>query len=78
MQLFQVFGRIRLGEDTQIHRNNHFHTFPQAVLVLFRSATGKAPYLFIVIECRLGKCTRYIFHTYWSYRGNDKSITVNK
>lgn len=36
----QVFGKIALDDDTQIHRNNNFQTFPQAVLVLFRSATG--------------------------------------
>lgn len=36
----QVFGKIALNDDTQIHRNNNFQTFPQAVLVLFRSATG--------------------------------------
>jgi len=39
---FQVFGKIALDDDTAIHRNNNFQTFPQAVLVLFRSATGEA------------------------------------
>ncbi|XP_064604467.1 muscle calcium channel subunit alpha-1-like isoform X3 [Liolophura sinensis] len=38
----QVFGKIKLDDDTQITRNNNFQTFPQAVLVLFRSATGEA------------------------------------
>ncbi|GIY07174.1 hypothetical protein CDAR_393412 [Caerostris darwini] len=38
----QVFGKIALDPDTEIHRNNNFQTFPQAVLVLFRSATGEA------------------------------------
>ncbi|KAI1717746.1 ion transport protein [Ditylenchus destructor] len=38
----QVFGKVALDDDTQIHRNNNFHTFPMAVLVLFRSATGEA------------------------------------
>ncbi|TMS39072.1 hypothetical protein L596_005655 [Steinernema carpocapsae] len=38
----QVFGKVALDSDTQIHRNNNFHTFPAAVLVLFRSATGEA------------------------------------
>ncbi|KAG8191964.1 hypothetical protein JTE90_002238 [Oedothorax gibbosus] len=37
----QMFGRIALDSTTAIHRNNHFQTFPQAVLVLFRSATGE-------------------------------------
>uniref|UniRef100_A0A7E4W8C3 Voltage-dependent L-type calcium channel subunit alpha n=1 Tax=Panagrellus redivivus TaxID=6233 RepID=A0A7E4W8C3_PANRE len=38
----QVFGKVALDDDTEIHRNNNFHTFPAAVLVLFRSATGEA------------------------------------
>lgn len=38
----QVFGKIALNDDTKIQRNNNFHTFPAAVLVLFRSATGEA------------------------------------
>uniref|UniRef100_A0A0K0E6W3 Voltage-dependent L-type calcium channel subunit alpha n=1 Tax=Strongyloides stercoralis TaxID=6248 RepID=A0A0K0E6W3_STRER len=38
----QVFGKVALDSETQIHRNNNFHTFPAAVLVLFRSATGEA------------------------------------
>lgn len=38
----QVFGKVALDDDTQIHRNNNFHTFPAAVLVLFRAATGEA------------------------------------
>uniref|UniRef100_A0A5S6R1F3 Voltage-dependent L-type calcium channel subunit alpha n=1 Tax=Trichuris muris TaxID=70415 RepID=A0A5S6R1F3_TRIMR len=38
----QVFGKIALSPGTEIHRNNNFQTFPAAVLVLFRSATGEA------------------------------------
>ncbi|XP_069101378.1 muscle calcium channel subunit alpha-1-like isoform X5 [Argopecten irradians] len=38
----QMFGKIAKDSDTQIHRNNNFQTFPQGVLVLFRSATGEA------------------------------------
>ncbi|VDP35264.1 unnamed protein product [Soboliphyme baturini] len=38
----QVFGKIALNPNTSIHRNNNFQTFPAAVLVLFRSATGEA------------------------------------
>lgn len=41
----QVFGKVALNDDTEIHRNNNFHTFPAAVLVLFRSATGEAWYV---------------------------------
>ncbi|XGW27420.1 hypothetical protein V3C99_007763 [Haemonchus contortus] len=38
----QVFGKVALDDATQIHRNNNFHSFFAAVLVLFRSATGEA------------------------------------
>ncbi|XP_018602334.1 dihydropyridine-sensitive L-type skeletal muscle calcium channel subunit alpha-1-like [Scleropages formosus] len=38
----QVFGKIALEDGTQINRNNNFQTFPQAVLILFRVATGEA------------------------------------
>uniref|UniRef100_A0A3Q0T4L5 Voltage-dependent L-type calcium channel subunit alpha n=1 Tax=Amphilophus citrinellus TaxID=61819 RepID=A0A3Q0T4L5_AMPCI len=38
----QIFGKIALMDGTQINRNNNFQTFPQAVLMLFRCATGEA------------------------------------
>ncbi|XP_020280944.1 muscle calcium channel subunit alpha-1 isoform X8 [Pseudomyrmex gracilis] len=38
----QVFGKIAINDETSINRNNNFQSFPQAVLVLFRSATGEA------------------------------------
>lgn len=49
---FQVFGKIALdNEDADaISRNNNFQTFPQAVLVLFRSATGEA-WQDIMLDC---------------------------
>ena len=46
----QVFGKIALQEGTAIHRNNHFQTFFQALLVLFRSATGEA-WQEIMLDC---------------------------
>ncbi|GFG39870.1 hypothetical protein Cfor_08850, partial [Coptotermes formosanus] len=46
----QVFGKIALDSETAIHRNNNFQTFPQAVLVLFRSATGEA-WQDIMLDC---------------------------
>ncbi|XP_023344970.1 muscle calcium channel subunit alpha-1 isoform X2 [Eurytemora carolleeae] len=46
----QVFGKIALQEGTEIHRNNNFQTFPQALLVLFRSATGEA-WQEIMLDC---------------------------
>jgi len=38
----QVFGRIAMDDDTNIHRNNNFQSFTWALLVLFRSSTGEA------------------------------------
>ncbi|KAM8966075.1 LOW QUALITY PROTEIN: voltage-dependent L-type calcium channel subunit alpha-1F [Sarcophilus harrisii] len=38
----QMFGKVALQDGTQINRNNNFQTFPQAVLLLFRCATGEA------------------------------------
>ncbi|CAI9605184.1 unnamed protein product [Staurois parvus] len=38
----QTFGKIAMQDGTQINRNNNFQTFPQAVLLLFRCATGEA------------------------------------
>ncbi|XP_061511535.1 muscle calcium channel subunit alpha-1 isoform X4 [Anopheles gambiae] len=46
----QVFGKIAMDDETSIHRNNNFQTFPQAVLVLFRSATGEA-WQDIMLDC---------------------------
>ncbi|KRZ69837.1 Voltage-dependent calcium channel type D subunit alpha-1 [Trichinella papuae] len=46
----QIFGKIALNSNTEIHRNNNFQTFPSAVLVLFRSATGEAWQL-IMLSC---------------------------
>lgn len=36
----QMFGKVKIDDSTTINRNNHFQNFPQAVLILFRSATG--------------------------------------
>uniref|UniRef100_A0A8C1P2Y5 Voltage-dependent L-type calcium channel subunit alpha n=1 Tax=Cyprinus carpio TaxID=7962 RepID=A0A8C1P2Y5_CYPCA len=38
----QTFGKIAMADHTQINRNNNFQSFPQAVLLLFRCATGEA------------------------------------
>uniref|UniRef100_A0AAR2KUR2 Voltage-dependent L-type calcium channel subunit alpha n=1 Tax=Pygocentrus nattereri TaxID=42514 RepID=A0AAR2KUR2_PYGNA len=38
----QTFGKIAMQDYTPINRNNNFQTFPQAVLLLFRCATGEA------------------------------------
>uniref|UniRef100_A0A8C6NF37 Voltage-dependent N-type calcium channel subunit alpha n=1 Tax=Melopsittacus undulatus TaxID=13146 RepID=A0A8C6NF37_MELUD len=38
----QVFGNIALDDETSINRHNNFRTFLQALMLLFRSATGEA------------------------------------
>ncbi|XP_076836896.1 voltage-dependent N-type calcium channel subunit alpha-1B [Brachyhypopomus gauderio] len=38
----QVFGNIELNEETSINHHNNFRTFFQALMLLFRSATGEA------------------------------------
>ncbi|RNA12176.1 voltage-dependent calcium channel type D subunit alpha-1-like, partial [Brachionus plicatilis] len=40
----QLFGKIRLDEqmENEINRHNNFRSFPRAIMVLFRSATGEA------------------------------------
>ncbi|XP_069062537.1 voltage-dependent L-type calcium channel subunit alpha-1D isoform X1 [Pleurodeles waltl] len=50
----QVFGKIAMRDHTQINRNNNFQTFPQAVLLLFRCATGEA-WQDIMLACLPGK-----------------------
>lgn len=50
-----MFGKIALDNENEdggsaIDRNNNFQTFPQAVLVLFRSATGEA-WQDIMLDC---------------------------
>eukprot|EP00050_Salpingoeca_kvevrii_P014645 m.38383 g.38383 ORF g.38383 m.38383 type:complete len:1677 (-) comp5887_c0_seq1:4731-9761(-) len=37
----QLFGRVELSDDREVNRHNNFRTFPRALLVLFRSATGE-------------------------------------
>lgn len=46
----QMFGKIALNSETTINRNNNFQAFFQAVLVLFRSATGEA-WQDIMMDC---------------------------
>ncbi|XP_076857240.1 calcium channel, voltage-dependent, L type, alpha 1S subunit, a isoform X2 [Brachyhypopomus gauderio] len=50
----QVFGKIALIDGTVINRNNNFQTFPQAVLVLFRCATGEA-WQEVMLGCLYGQ-----------------------
>ncbi|XP_062419871.1 dihydropyridine-sensitive L-type skeletal muscle calcium channel subunit alpha-1-like isoform X3 [Pungitius pungitius] len=50
----QIFGKIALVDGTYIVRNNNFQTFPHAVLVLFRCATGEAWHE-VMLACMYGK-----------------------
>ncbi|KAK1901834.1 Voltage-dependent L-type calcium channel subunit alpha-1D, partial [Dissostichus eleginoides] len=50
----QVFGKVAMVDGTHINRNNNFQTFPQAVLLLFRCATGEA-WQEIMLACIAGK-----------------------
>nr|XP_033781763.1 voltage-dependent L-type calcium channel subunit alpha-1D [Geotrypetes seraphini] len=50
----QVFGKVALKDNTPINRNNNFQTFFQAVLLLFRCATGEA-WQDIMLACLPGK-----------------------
>ncbi|XP_040216182.1 voltage-dependent R-type calcium channel subunit alpha-1E isoform X4 [Rana temporaria] len=38
----QVFGNIRLDEESHINRHNNFRSFSSSLMLLFRSATGEA------------------------------------
>lgn len=62
----QMFGKIALDDGTTIYRNNNFQTFPQAVLILFRSATGNTIFLFNLFElitC-INVCFKMYIHLY--------------
>ncbi|XP_067906860.1 voltage-dependent L-type calcium channel subunit alpha-1C isoform X2 [Heterodontus francisci] len=50
----QVFGKIAMTDGSAINRNNNFQTFPQAVLLLFRCATGEA-WQEIMLSCLPGQ-----------------------
>ncbi|XP_065218942.1 muscle calcium channel subunit alpha-1 isoform X4 [Planococcus citri] len=46
----QMFGKIKKGESGAIFRNNNFQSFPEALLVLFRSSTGES-WQSIMLDC---------------------------
>ncbi|XP_066499843.1 calcium channel, voltage-dependent, L type, alpha 1S subunit, b [Hoplias malabaricus] len=50
----QVFGKIALVDGTEINRNTNFQTFPQAILLLFRTVTGEG-WQKIMLACMSGK-----------------------
>ncbi|XP_072309317.1 voltage-dependent N-type calcium channel subunit alpha-1B-like [Eucyclogobius newberryi] len=54
----QVFGNIELNNKSAIMENNNFQTFFQALMLLFRSATGEA-WQEIMLDCRSNRtCDR--------------------
>ncbi|KAF6734847.1 putative voltage-dependent R-type calcium channel subunit alpha-1E, partial [Oryzias melastigma] len=50
----QVFGNIKLNEETQINQHNNFKTFSGALMLLFRSATGES-WQEIMLSCLGGQ-----------------------
>ncbi|XP_055081575.1 voltage-dependent L-type calcium channel subunit alpha-1C [Periophthalmus magnuspinnatus] len=67
----QMFGKIALRDNTQINRNNNFQTFPQAVLLLFRCATGEA-WQEIMLACsRMRPCEKGSTHEHNSTHQED-------
>ncbi|XP_060516431.1 muscle calcium channel subunit alpha-1 isoform X4 [Cylas formicarius] len=72
----QMFGKIEsndLNSDSSITRNNNFASFFQAVLVLFRSATGEA-WQEIMMDCadtERAKCDKRLDPKEWRLCGSD-------
>ncbi|XP_039984159.1 voltage-dependent R-type calcium channel subunit alpha-1E [Xiphias gladius] len=50
----QVFGNIKLNEETHINQHNNFKTFCGALMLLFRSATGES-WQEIMLSCLEGQ-----------------------
>ncbi|XP_067369389.1 voltage-dependent R-type calcium channel subunit alpha-1E isoform X3 [Channa argus] len=59
----QVFGNIKLNEETHINQHNNFKSFSGALMLLFRSATGES-WQEIMLSCLGGQqCEMDPFHT---------------
>uniref|UniRef100_A0A8C5EB91 Voltage-dependent calcium channel type A subunit alpha-1 n=1 Tax=Gouania willdenowi TaxID=441366 RepID=A0A8C5EB91_GOUWI len=50
----QVFGNIKLNEETHINQHNNFKSFSGALMLLFRSATGES-WQEIMLSCLGGR-----------------------
>ncbi|XP_057696571.1 voltage-dependent R-type calcium channel subunit alpha-1E [Corythoichthys intestinalis] len=50
----QVFGNIKISEETEINQHNNFKTFSGALMLLFRSATGES-WQEIMLSCLGGQ-----------------------
>ncbi|CAD5229555.1 unnamed protein product [Bursaphelenchus okinawaensis] len=64
----QVFGNILLDSTTEINRHNNFQSFFNAVILLFRCATGEA-WQDIMMGCTAGK---------WCAKPNSLDMNVPK
>ena len=51
----QMFGNIKLDEDTEINHKNNFRNIFSAAQLLFRAATGEAWQL-IMLDCLDAEC----------------------
>ena len=51
----QMFGNIKLDEDTEINHKNNFRNIASASMLLFRVATGEAWQL-IMLACIEAEC----------------------
>ncbi|XP_039270704.2 voltage-dependent L-type calcium channel subunit alpha-1D-like isoform X2 [Styela clava] len=63
----QIFGKIKPLDEEQINRNNNFQTFLQAVLLLFRCATGEAWQEVMLASASGRECDDY---SDWNSTGN--------
>ncbi|XP_056276374.1 voltage-dependent R-type calcium channel subunit alpha-1E-like [Pseudoliparis swirei] len=50
----QVFGNIKLNDESHINQHNNFNTFFSALMLLFRSATGES-WQEIMLSCLSGR-----------------------
>ncbi|MBN3321175.1 CAC1E protein, partial [Atractosteus spatula] len=54
LNFMQVFGNIKLNDESHINQHNNFKTFFSALMLLFRSATGES-WQEIMLSCLSGK-----------------------
>jgi hypothetical protein len=71
----QIFGNIRLDPTGPINRHNNFQNFPQAVLLLFRCATGEnwqeiMRGCLAGAECELKSDEKHLIPSYSKYKLN--------
>ncbi len=73
----QVFGNIKLDSQGPINRHNNFQNFPQALLLLFRCATGEN-WQEIMRGCLAGvECDPVYRKNYWQNEYNTKKCGLD-